>query len=62
VVARSRSARTRSTTKPASATTSSTLPSSENWTSKNGSSIARRDPRVSEPSSWVARMPAMSTA
>jgi hypothetical protein len=36
----------RSTRKPDSATTSSTLPSSEGWKLKNGSSIHEREPRV----------------
>ena len=38
--------RMRSTMKPESAMTSSSLPSSEGWKRKNGSSIQRFDPRV----------------
>jgi hypothetical protein len=30
------------------------LPSSEAWKEKKGSSIERREPRVTEPSSWTA--------
>ena len=56
VVSRSRSRRERSTTKPASATTSSTLPSSDGWIWKNGRSIARREPRATEPKPRTATM------
>ena len=38
--------RIRSTMKPDSAITSSSLPSSEGWKRKNGSSIQRLEPRV----------------
>ena len=40
----------RSRTNAASVITSRTLPSSEGWKVKNGSSIQRRDPRVASPS------------
>ena len=43
-----------------SATTSRTLPSSEAWNEKNGVSIARREPRATEPSTWTARIVAIS--
>ena len=49
VVSRSPSRRMRSTTKAASVTISSTLPSSEVWSWKKPSSIARLDPRVTDP-------------
>ena len=46
VISRSWSRRTRSMMNADSARISSTLPSSDGWKRKNGSSIQRREPRV----------------
>jgi hypothetical protein len=50
LVSRLCSARGRSTTNAANAITSRTLPSSEAWKEKKPTSIARREPRATEPS------------
>ena len=62
VVWRSLMYRSRSSTNADSASTSSTLPSSEGWKRKNGSSIQRREPRVAPPSaSTVTIRPIIAT-
>jgi hypothetical protein len=50
----------RSTRKPDSATISSTLPSSDGWKLKNGSSIHAREPRVAPATASTSRMIAIS--
>ena len=60
VVSRSRRRRTRSTTNEASASTSSTLPSSDAWKEKKGRLIARCAPCAAWPSANTARMPQIS--
>jgi hypothetical protein len=56
VVSRSCSRRTRSTMNADSARTSRTLPSSDAWNEKNGSWIARREPRATDPSIITSTM------
>ena len=46
----------RSTMKADSATTSSSLPSSDAWKLKNGNWIARCDPRAEKPSAYTSRI------
>ena len=48
--------RMRSTMKPDRAMTSSSLPSSEGWKRKNGSSIQRLEPRVAVASANTSRI------
>ena len=59
VVSRSFSRLIRSTMKPASDTTRSTLPSSDGWKLRNGSEIARFDPRADTPSTYTSRIEAI---
>ena len=53
---RSEMRRPRSIANPASAATSSTLPSSDGWNVKKGSSIHRLEPRVAWPKSSTRMM------
>ena len=62
VVSRSPTRRMRSTMKADSARMIRTLPSSEAWKVKNDRSIARREPRATDPSAVTSRIDPISTA
>ena len=62
VVSRSPSRRMRSTTKADSVSTSSTLPSSEVCSWKKPRSMARLEPRVTEPAANTATIPTIMKA
>ena len=56
VVSRAESFLDRSTMNAAKAMISSTLPNSDGWKVKKGSSIQRRDPRVAPPTTSTSRI------